>query len=48
MHPGTVWSISVNKLNLDLITGCSDNKVRIFTLDPNRYAEKIEIDEYEN
>lgn len=48
MHPGTVWSLSINKLNFDMITGCSDNVIRVFTLDPKRYADKSELDEYEN
>lgn len=31
--PGTVWCVDVNGVNGDLVVGCVDGKVRVFSLD---------------
>lgn len=36
--PGTVWTVSVNTGNGDIVAGCVDGKLRVFTLDPKRRA----------
>ena len=43
-HPGSVWSVSVNPETKDIITGCSDHHIRIFTTDMNRKAPIEEIE----
>ncbi|EAR99792.1 phospholipase a2 activating protein, putative (macronuclear) [Tetrahymena thermophila SB210] len=47
LHPGTVWSVTVNNRNHDIITACSDGSVRVFTTDPSRKAPAIEIEDFE-
>jgi phospholipase A-2-activating protein len=45
-HPGTVWC--VNSLeNGDIVTGCDDGKIRVFTRDAERIAEESVMREYE-
>jgi hypothetical protein len=36
----------VNKQNGDIISGCADGKVRVFTVDQNRKANENEINEF--
>ena len=46
-HPGCVWSVCVNKSNGDIITGCIDGKIRVFTSNPQRKASPQEIEDYD-
>ncbi len=44
-HPGTIWTVGA--FGEDIITGCHDGKVRVFTADPERVAGETELAEYE-
>ena len=45
LHPNTIWCCELSPLN-DIITGCADGAVRIFTFDKSRYASQEEVDTY--
>jgi len=45
-HPGTVWCVA-GLGNGDLVTGCHDGKVRVFTRDVARVAPEEVVREYE-
>lgn len=41
--PGTVWTVAYNNEN-DIIVGCDDGRIRIFTQHNERYAPQEQID----
>jgi phospholipase A-2-activating protein len=46
-HPGCVWTVAVNPETGDIITGCADGKIRVFTCDASRKAPQDQLDEYD-
>ena len=46
-HPGSVWSVVITEGG-DIITGCEDKEVRIFTRDPALAASEEEREGYKN
>lgn len=46
LHPGCVWKVTFLP-NGDIATACQDGNVRIFTINPARYASPNEIKELE-
>jgi len=46
LHPNTIWCCGLTPLG-DIITGCGDGVVRIFTEHGERYAEHEMIKEYQ-
>eukprot|EP00586_Coscinodiscus_wailesii_P014389 CAMPEP_0172514472 /NCGR_PEP_ID=MMETSP1066-20121228/260294_1 /TAXON_ID=671091 /ORGANISM="Coscinodiscus wailesii, Strain CCMP2513" /LENGTH=784 /DNA_ID=CAMNT_0013295153 /DNA_START=60 /DNA_END=2414 /DNA_ORIENTATION=+ len=45
-HPGCLWCV-LGLENGDIVTGCDDGKVRVFTLESSRFACKEEREELE-
>jgi phospholipase A-2-activating protein len=46
-HPAiSVWTVAVCSENGDIVTGASDRLVRVFTRDPERYAEAAAIEQF--
>ena len=44
--PGTVWALATNQNN-DIIVGCSDTTIRLFTRDPYRIEKGPDFDAFE-
>ncbi|XP_037950016.1 phospholipase A-2-activating protein-like [Teleopsis dalmanni] len=48
LHPGgSVWSVACFN-NGDIVTGCSDGVVRVFTKEPKRFASEAKLEAYDS
>ena len=45
-HPSTVWSVRADSAG-DIVTGCADGFVRIFSIDASRKASEEEIEDFQ-
>ena len=46
-HPATVWTVSINTSNSDILTGSADGMIRVFTAESKRNASSDELEAYE-
>ena len=47
-HPNTVWDLTINQVNGDLLTACADGVIRVFSNNPTKWVGQEEIEEYTN
>ncbi|MCQ2820469.1 MAG: WD repeat PLAP family protein [archaeon] len=47
IHPRTVWDVSVNPLNGDILSACGDGILRVWSNDSNRWLNEQSLNDYQ-